>query len=90
MLPLELKTIAVPLLKGKFGYISERWSGQTRSYERGMSRWYDMFDWAGGYPFEVSKPEQVFCEFKRHGFIMTELKTCAGEFGCDEYVFEKR
>jgi 2-polyprenyl-6-hydroxyphenyl methylase/3-demethylubiquinone-9 3-methyltransferase len=89
MPPLELKTIAVPLLKGKFGYISERWSGHTRSYERGMSRWYDMVDWVGGYPFEVSKPEQVFYEFKRRGFIMTELKTCAGELGCNEYVFEK-
>ena len=79
--------MAVPLLKGKFGYISELWSGCS---ERGMSRWHDMVDWVGGYPFEVSKPEEVFYLFKSQGFSLIELKTCAGELGCNEYVFKKR
>jgi len=90
ILPRELKMMAVPLLKGKFSYMSEQWSGYMRSSERGMSRWHDMVDWVGGYPFEVAKPEQVFYAFKQCGFILTELKTCAGELGCNEYVFEKR
>lgn len=29
------------------------------SLERGMSLWYDMLDWLGGYPFEVAKPERA-------------------------------
>jgi 2-polyprenyl-6-hydroxyphenyl methylase/3-demethylubiquinone-9 3-methyltransferase len=28
--------------------------------DRGMSFWQDLIDWVGGYPFEVSTPEQVF------------------------------
>jgi 2-polyprenyl-6-hydroxyphenyl methylase/3-demethylubiquinone-9 3-methyltransferase len=88
VVPRELKIIAVPLLKGKFRYLLERWSGYMSS-GRGMSWWHDMVDWVGGYPFEVSKPEEVFYLFKRHGFSLVELKTCAGELGCNEYVFEK-
>src|SRR5690606_5488054 len=26
---------------------------------RGMSRWYDLVDWVGGWPFEVARPEEV-------------------------------
>ena len=29
---------------------------RTYSTKRGMSAWYDIVDWAGGYPFEVAKP----------------------------------
>jgi len=28
--------------------------------KRGMSAWYDLVDWVGGYPFEVAKPEEMF------------------------------
>jgi 2-polyprenyl-6-hydroxyphenyl methylase/3-demethylubiquinone-9 3-methyltransferase len=87
VVPRELKIMAVPLIKCNFAFVSKRWSGRN---ERGMSKWHDMFDWIGGYPFEVSKPEEVFYLFKRHGFSLVELKTCAGELGCNEYVFEKK
>lgn len=61
----------------------------TRNYgkARGMSLWRDVVDWVGGYPFEVAKPEEVFDLFKRHGFELTQLKTCGGGHGCNEYVF---
>jgi SAM-dependent methyltransferase len=55
--------------------------------ERGMSPWYDVIDWVGGYPFEVAKPEQVFDFFKVRGFRLNRLKTCAGGLGCNEYLF---
>jgi 2-polyprenyl-6-hydroxyphenyl methylase/3-demethylubiquinone-9 3-methyltransferase len=90
MAPIELKIMAVPLLKGKFRFVLERWSRYGRNSGRGMSRWHDMVDWVGGYPFEVSKPEDVFYFFRKRGFLLTELKTCAGESGCNEYVFEKK
>ncbi len=57
------------------------------SVERGMSLWYDMIDWLGGYPFEVAKPEDVFTFFRNAGFRLEELKTCGGRHGCNEFVF---
>ncbi|WNB77142.1 class I SAM-dependent methyltransferase [Methylomonas koyamae] len=57
------------------------------SIERGMTIWYDMIDWLGGYPFEVAKPEQVFAYFRDRGFTLTEMTTCGGRMGCNEFVF---
>ncbi len=56
---------------------------------RGMSAYYDLIDWVGGYPFEVAKPEEVFSFFQDKGFKLTYLKTCAGGLGCNEFVFVK-
>ncbi len=56
---------------------------------RGMSAWHDLIDWVGGYPFEVAKPEGVFDFFKKKGFSLSYLKTCAGGLGCNEFVFRK-
>ncbi|MCX6999354.1 MAG: class I SAM-dependent methyltransferase [Candidatus Sumerlaeota bacterium] len=61
-----------------------------RREDRGMSVWHDLVDWVGGYPFEVAKPEEIFNFFKTRGFILTQLKTCGGGLGCNEYVFVKR
>lgn len=56
---------------------------------RGMSAWYDLIDWTGGYPFEVAKPEEVFNFFKQKGFSLEYLKTCGGGLGCNEFMFNK-
>jgi len=58
-------------------------------HERGMSPWRDLIDWVGGYPFEVSTPEQVFDFYRAKGFTLVRLKTCAGTLGCNEFVFTK-
>lgn len=57
--------------------------------ERGMSMWHDMFDWLGGYPFEVAKPETVFAYFRDRQFELENLITCGGRMGCNEFVFRK-
>lgn len=57
---------------------------------RGMSAYYDLIDWVGGYPFEVATPEVVFNFFKKKGFLLEGLKTCAGGVSCNEYIFKKR
>ena len=54
----------------------------------GMSPWRDVVDWAGGYPFEVAKPEEIFDFFRQRGFQLERLKTCAGGHGCNEFVFK--
>jgi 2-polyprenyl-6-hydroxyphenyl methylase/3-demethylubiquinone-9 3-methyltransferase len=60
-----------------------------RALERGMSLWYDMIDWLGGYPFEVAKPEEVYAFYHSKGFVLSHLKTCGGRHGCNEFVLLK-
>jgi len=71
-------------LRGKPFY-----SWRNYGKERGMSAWRDIVDWAGGYPFEVARPEEIFEFYRNKGFILRQLKTCAGSHGCNEYVFFK-
>ncbi len=54
---------------------------------RGMSPWRDVVDWVGGYPFEVATPEEIFHFYRRKGFEMSQMTTCAGGHGCNEFVF---
>lgn len=55
--------------------------------ERGMTLWYDMVDWLGGYPFEVARPEEIVRYFRNAGFNLMEMKTCGSRMGCNEFVF---
>ncbi|WP_181071026.1 class I SAM-dependent methyltransferase [Candidatus Manganitrophus noduliformans] len=57
--------------------------------ERGMARWTDWFDWLGGYPFEVAKPEEIFNFYHQRGYRLQKLKTCGAGLGCNEFVFTK-
>jgi 2-polyprenyl-6-hydroxyphenyl methylase/3-demethylubiquinone-9 3-methyltransferase len=54
---------------------------------RGMSVWYDLVDWVGGYPFEVAKPEQIFAFYRQRGYQLVRLTTQGGGHGCNEFVF---
>lgn len=56
---------------------------------RGMSPWWDVVDWVGGYPFEVAKPEEIFDFYRARGFELTKLETCGGSLGCNQFVFKK-
>jgi len=64
--------------------------GQFADYRkrRGMSIIHDWFDWIGGYPFEVAKPEEVIHHFMRAGFTLEHLIT-TNWLGCNQYVFRK-
>ncbi len=57
--------------------------------ERGMSAWWDLIDWVGGYPFEVAKPEAICDFYLRRGFTLMRLVTCGGSLGCNEFVFAR-
>lgn len=66
----------------------------TRRYteykkQRGMSCVCDWYDWLGGYPFEVAKPEEIVDFCRERGFLLERLKTCGGRLGCNEFVFRK-
>lgn len=57
--------------------------------ERGMSLWYDMIDWLGGYPFEVAKPEQVLRFLHERGFELRDMTTAGATGACNEFVFAR-
>lgn len=57
--------------------------------ERGMTFWYDMIDWLGGYPFEVARPEEVLRFLRARGFELREMTTAGGTGACNEFVFER-
>ena len=62
---------------------------QNRKTSRGMTIWYDLIDWLGGYPFEVSTPKEIFNFYKASGFTLIQIKTVGGKLGCNEYVFRR-
>lgn len=84
--PGEIKAIlrSIALFKPR-EYISN-WTQYNQL--RGMSRWRDMVDWVGGYPYEVAKPEQIFDFYRERGFTLTRLKCGGVGLGCNEFVFE--
>lgn len=65
-------------------------TAETAGPRRGMSRWRDIVDWVGGYPFEVAKPEEILHYYRRRGFELCHMTTCAGGHGCNEFVFVRK
>ena len=57
--------------------------------ERGMSIWYDMIDWLGGFPFEVARPEHIVRFYRQRGFDLLDMTTCGGRHGCNEFVLRR-
>ena len=62
-----------------------------RTYDeaRGMSPWWDLVDWVGGYPFEVARPEAILDFYIKRGYELQKVKTCGRGLGCNEFVFTK-
>jgi 2-polyprenyl-3-methyl-5-hydroxy-6-metoxy-1,4-benzoquinol methylase len=87
MLPMELRSLAVSVVRLRPSEYLRLWRRQGYG-ERGMSRWRDLRDWVGGYPFEVATPEQVFEFCRSRGFTLRRLRTCGGSHGCNQFVFE--
>jgi 2-polyprenyl-3-methyl-5-hydroxy-6-metoxy-1,4-benzoquinol methylase len=85
----ELRPILSSTLKLKPSAYIASWLDYARTSRRGMSRWHDMVDWMGGYPFEVAKPEEIFDFFSSRGFSLKHLRTQAGGLGCNEYLFRR-
>lgn len=56
--------------------------------QRGMSFTHDFWDWLGGYPFEVAKPEDIFYFFSKKNFQLSHIKT-TNSLGCNEFVFSR-
>lgn len=72
-------------LRRPFEYFS-LWTGYKSS--RGMSRWHDMVDWIGGYPYEFTSAQQLVDFYERDRFKLCKLKANDG-YGCHQLVFER-
>jgi 2-polyprenyl-3-methyl-5-hydroxy-6-metoxy-1,4-benzoquinol methylase len=84
----ETRSALIRILRWKNPLPFKYWKEKKKS--RGMSVWHDLIDWAGGYPFEVAKPEEIFDLYNRRGFLLMKLKTCGGGLGCNEFVFVRK
>ncbi len=63
---------------------------QGRQYPRGMKPWTDLIDWIGGYPFEVSTPEEIVDFFVNRNYVLNKIRTVRNRMGCNEFVFQKK
>lgn len=86
--PIELRSLLYALVRFDLPRYVRSWTEYDRN-SRGMSRWHDIIDWVGGYPFETAKPEQVFDFYRARGFVLNRLSTCGCGLGCNEYVFQR-
>lgn len=57
--------------------------------ERGMSRWRDVVDWVGGYPYEVARPEEIFDFYRARSFTLTRMQCGGVGLGCNQFVFKR-
>lgn len=56
---------------------------------RGMSFYYDLVDWIGGYPYEYASIKEVCGYFEARGFKTVNVIPTYGFTGCNEFVFER-
>lgn len=83
--PAEAKAIARSLVLLRPLEYLHSWTRYTE--RRGMSRWHDIVDWVGGYPYEVATPEEIFDFYQARGFRLLRLKCGGVGLGCNEFVF---
>ena len=63
-----------------------RYRGRGR---RGMSPWYDLVDWVGGWPFETATPDEVVAFARARGLEPVTVTTVGRRHGCNEFVFRR-
>jgi 2-polyprenyl-6-hydroxyphenyl methylase/3-demethylubiquinone-9 3-methyltransferase len=88
MAPQETKTLARAILRGRPSDYVRTWTHYGEDH-RGMSKWRDIVDWVGGYPYEAATVDLVFAFFKERGYLLEQLRGGKG-LGCNEFVFRKR
>jgi 2-polyprenyl-6-hydroxyphenyl methylase/3-demethylubiquinone-9 3-methyltransferase len=83
--PTELKALLRSLVTLRPGQYVKLWTQYNG--RRGMSHWRDIIDWVGGYPYEVSTPDEIFEFFKSRGFKLTKINCSNVGLGCNQFVF---
>lgn len=86
-LPDETKRVLRAMVQRRPGDYIREWTSYTE--KRGMSRWHDIIDWVGGYPYEVARPEEIFDFYRARGFILTRMQCGGVGLGCNQFVFQR-
>lgn len=87
MSPFELRSAIGTIVRLRPQAYVRSWTRYKRS--RGMSRWHDMVDWCGGYPYEVAKPEEVVAFCRKRAFLLEKMTTAGGGLGCNQFVLRR-
>ena len=58
--------------------------------ERGMSFFFDVVDWVGGYPYEFASIEEIIKIGLALGLECKKTISANTPIGCHEYIFIKR
>jgi len=87
--PFETRLFLKWTLTGQFQRWLDNWTHYDRVSVRGMSRWYDMIDWVGGFPFEVTSPGALRRFYDDLDFELLEVRPTGGA-GCIEYLLQHR
>jgi len=85
--PDEIKSLTRSVLTLNLGSYVKSWTEYDR--RRGMNRWRDIIDWVGGYPYEVSTPDEIFDFFIARGYTLSKLNCGRVGLGCNQFVFIK-
>ncbi len=85
--PAEAKALAGAVLRRRPGDYLRSWTEYRR--RRGMSKWHDIVDWVGGYPYEFATPDQIFDFYRARGFTLVKMKCGGVGLGCNEFVFDR-
>jgi 2-polyprenyl-6-hydroxyphenyl methylase/3-demethylubiquinone-9 3-methyltransferase len=86
-LPTEMKLLASSVVRLRPKDYIDSWTQYRKN--RGMTKWRDIIDWVGGYPYEVSTPDEVFDFCRARGFELTKLNCGRVGLGCNQFVFVK-
>ncbi|HEX4899762.1 MAG TPA: class I SAM-dependent methyltransferase, partial [Pyrinomonadaceae bacterium] len=86
--PDEMKAALRALVTMRPGQYIRSWTQYDRN-NRGMSRWHDVIDWVGGYPYEVATPDEIFDFYRKRGFTLLQMRCGKVGLGCNEFVFRK-
>jgi 2-polyprenyl-6-hydroxyphenyl methylase/3-demethylubiquinone-9 3-methyltransferase len=86
--PFEARLLFKWALTGQLRKWLDNWTHYDRVSVRGMSRWYDMIDWVGGFPFEVASPPALRRFYEERGFETLKVNPTGGA-GCIEYLLRR-
>jgi 2-polyprenyl-3-methyl-5-hydroxy-6-metoxy-1,4-benzoquinol methylase len=84
--PTEMRAAARALIDGRPQDYVYSWTRYDQN--RGMSRWHDIVDWVGGYPYECATIDAVAAFAAAHGLALDRAKP-GGGLGCNEFVFKR-
>ncbi len=75
--PTELRMACSAVLRGQPLEYVRSWTRYAEQ-KRGMSRWRDIVDWVGGYPYEYAQTDSIFRFYRQRGFAHADAEVLSG------------